>query len=151
MFGIQRHPISWYTCMGIYVHKSTTVVTTVQRCCLGGPFGVATASAISNAVTYKVVDILRVENYKLHYFAITFFALITPSACSKPTLGALQSTCTVYHCTTLVHLFVCPSSVCCCSAVLKNYPLVLYSRSRTSYCTNHRYIHPYYKNAMCLQ
>ena len=78
----------------------------------------ATASAISDAVTYKAVDILKIENYKLYYFGITFFALITPSAHSKPTLGALQSTCTVYHCIAFVHLFVCPSSICCCSAVL---------------------------------
>jgi hypothetical protein len=46
---------------------------------------VATAFAISNAVTYKAVDILKAENFKFYYFGITFFALITPSARFKPT------------------------------------------------------------------
>jgi hypothetical protein len=63
---------------------------------------VATASgAISDAVTYNVVDIQKVESHKLYYyFGIKFCPLITPSARSKPTLGTLQSTCTVYHCIT---------------------------------------------------
>ena len=43
----------------------------------------ATASAISDAVTYKAVDILKVENYKLFYFGIPFSILcIDYSLCS---------------------------------------------------------------------
>jgi hypothetical protein len=56
----------------MYISLVVYTVTTVRRCCLGVPFGVATASAISDAVTYKAVDILKVENYKFYYFSITF-------------------------------------------------------------------------------
>jgi hypothetical protein len=89
MLGLQRHSISWYTCMYIYVHKSLVVTTTLLR-----PWGpLWGGNSVCNqrcCVTYKAVDILKIENYKLYYFGITFFALITPPARSKPTLGALH-------------------------------------------------------------
>jgi hypothetical protein len=44
--------------MNIYVHKSTSNYDTVA---LGAPWGVATASAINDAVTYKAVDIPKLK------------------------------------------------------------------------------------------
>jgi hypothetical protein len=58
MLGLQWHPISWYPYMNIYVHKSTSYYNAVA---LGAPLGVATASAINDAVTYKVVDIPKLK------------------------------------------------------------------------------------------
>ena len=98
--------------MDIYVHKSSSNYDVV-RCCLGGPFGVATASAISDAVTYKAVDILKVENYKLYYFW-HYVLSIDYSLCSLQ--ANIRST-TLYLCSSLsryhwsIFLSVHPPSV----------------------------------------
>ena len=96
MLGVQRHPISWYSCMDIYVHKSSSNYDAVA---LGAPFGVATASAIRDAVTYKAVDIpkLKIISFILwHYVLCINYSLCSLQANIRSTTVYLYSlSCTV--------------------------------------------------------